>query len=263
MAFDFSIIIDRFGRNSGGSICVNIVDLDALLFEIKARLESRDGFSVATLNLDHLVKLRRDQVFRAAYEEQTYVTADGNPIVWLCKLAGQRVFLTPGSELIHPVAAIAARLNAPVALVGSTDESLSGAASALLKKHPSISIVAKVAPPMRFDATSSDVDAVIAEIKDSGARLCFIALGAPKQELFASIAQSKLPEAGFISVGAGLDFLAETQKRAPLWMQNMALEWLWRLVNNPRRLFLRYTQSFFIFMFAIYKVVSAQKNKRE
>jgi exopolysaccharide biosynthesis WecB/TagA/CpsF family protein len=263
LALDFSDILGGRGWGGGRSICVNIVDLDDLLLKIEARLESRDSFSVATLNLDHLVKLRRDPAFRAAYNDQTYVTADGNPIVWLCRLAGQRISLTPGSELIHPVAEIAARLNVPVALVGSTEESLSGAASALLKKHPAISIVTKVAPSMGFDATSSDLDAVIAKIQDSNARICFLALGAPKQEIFASIAQGKLPETGFISVGAGLDFLSGKQKRAPLWMQSMALEWLWRLLNNPRRLFFRYAQCFSIFLFAMYRMMVTGKNKGE
>ena len=76
---------------------VTVPTHDSLLADVEARMQNGEGFSVATLNLDHVVKLRHYEAFRAAYLEQTHITADGNPIVWLCNLSGEDVSLVPGS----------------------------------------------------------------------------------------------------------------------------------------------------------------------
>lgn len=83
---------------------------------------------------------------------------------------------------------------------------------------------------------------MLTEIASSGARMCFIALGAPKQETFAATGRRIAPEVGFASIGAGLDFFAGTQRRAPLWMRKVALEWVWRMMSDPKRLALRYAK---------------------
>ena len=93
---------------------------------------------------------------------------------------------------------------------------------------------------MGFDPTGSAADAAIEEMRASGARVFFLALGAPKQEVFASRAQAMLPKAGFLSIGAGVDFIAGTQTRAPAWVRAVAGEWLWRLALSPKRLAGRY-----------------------
>jgi N-acetylglucosaminyldiphosphoundecaprenol N-acetyl-beta-D-mannosaminyltransferase len=93
-----------------------------------------------------------------------------------------------------------------------------------------------------FDPFGMEADACIEALRRSGARVCFLALGAPKQEIFAARAQAALPEVGFLSIGAGLDFLAGSQTRAPLWMRRWALEWLWRAVGDPKRLAMRYVR---------------------
>jgi N-acetylglucosaminyldiphosphoundecaprenol N-acetyl-beta-D-mannosaminyltransferase len=258
---DFSAIADRKGQSRElGPVFVNTPDWGKLLADLEARLVRAQGFSLATLNLDHLVKLRRDKVFRTAYAAQTYVTADGKPVVWICRVAAQRVSLIPGSELVEPVVAIAEQYNVPVALVGSTKASLQGAADVLTARYPEISIVAQIAPLMGFDPSGPEADAIIAELSVSGARLCLLALGAPKQEVFAVRALAALPRVGFISVGAGIDFLSGTQSRAPLWVRSLALEWLWRLVKDPRRLFARYVRCFAILPLAVRLALRARRD---
>ena len=224
-----------------GRITITAPDRQALLEDLQARMASGHGFAVATLNLDHVVKLRRDAAFRAAYARHTHVTADGNPIVWFSRLAGQRdVGLIPGSELIEPVAARAARSGTPVALLGATEPALAAAAAALESRHPGLRVVLQLAPPMGFDPAGDTATRAIDAIRDSGAGLVLLALGAPKQERFAARALEALPNVGFLSIGAGLDFIAGTQRRAPAWVRAIAAEWLWRLLSTPRRLAARY-----------------------
>lgn len=223
-----------------GPVVVNTPSKAALLGAIADRLATRQGFTVATLNLDHVVKLRRDPVFRAAYARHSHVVADGNPIVWLARLAGQEAELAPGSELVDPVAGLAAAAGVPVALMGSTEAALARAGAALVRRHPGLRIAACIAPPMGFGPEDSEADEAIEAIGASGAGVCFLALGAPRQEIFAVRAHRRLPHVGFLSIGAGLDFLAGTQVRAPALMRALAAEWLWRLGTNPRRLAGRY-----------------------
>lgn len=257
--FDFATIAGHSDqRDVAASIFVNVPERNTLLADVEVRLIDRKGFSLATLNLDHLVKLRNNSEFFASYTAHTHIVADGNPVVWLCRLAGQRVSLVPGSELVEPVASIAARLGVSVALVGTTEASLRGAANMLSKRYPDITIVARIAPAMDFDPSGPSADALIEDLRASGAQLCFLALGAPKQEIFAARAQLELPKTGFISVGAGIDFLSGMQRRAPLWMQKTALEWFWRLAGNPRRLLFRYASCFLLLPTAIRSALSAR-----
>lgn len=230
-----------WAETRNGPVTVTVPDQDALLADIGARFDRGAGFSVATINLDHVVKLARDPAFRDAYGAHSHITADGNPIVWLSHLAGQGdVALVPGSEVIEPLATLAAAKGVPVAFFGATDASLDAAAAALRAKTPGIDIVLTLAPPMGFDPEGPAADAAIAQIGDSGARLVFLALGAPKQERFAVRAAAALPGTGYLSIGAGLDFISGAQVRAPAWVRAIAAEWLWRMLSNPRRLAARY-----------------------
>ena len=228
--------------NEGGTggVVVTVAGRAALLDDLKDRFRTGQGFSVATLNLDHVVKLARNPQFRDAYCAQTHVTADGNPIVWLSRLAGQDVALVPGSELIMPLVELAAAEGVPVGLYGAADATLDAAAENLTARVPGLEIVFRRAPEMGFNPSGPAAAGDIAALKASGARLCFLALGAPKQEIFAARAQAALPQTGFVSIGAGLDFIAGTQTRAPAWVRAVAAEWLWRLAGNPRRLAARY-----------------------
>lgn len=226
--------------SDAGGVTVTVPDQATLLADVAQRFRAGQGFSVATLNLDHVVKLSRDPAFRKAYTAQTHVTADGNPIVWLSRLAGQNVSLVPGSGLIDPLLAIATDHEIPVALFGGTEAALKAATRELVQRHPGLNVVLYRAPAMGYDPSGPTGASDIAALATSGARLCLVALGAPKQEIFSMRARDALPHVGFVSIGAGLDFIAGTQKRAPRWVQAIAAEWLWRLLGDPKRFAGRY-----------------------
>ncbi|MBB3713109.1 exopolysaccharide biosynthesis WecB/TagA/CpsF family protein [Limimaricola variabilis] len=228
--------------HGAGRVRVNMTDRAALLAEVSARLGAGRGFALATLNLDHLVKLPRDGAFRDAYAAQDLVTADGNPVVWLARLAGREMALLPGSDLITPLAELAAAQGVPVALIGGTEASLKAAAGALEARVPGLRVAARIAPPMGFDPEGAAADAALDALAASGARLVFVALGAPKQERLAARGRARHSEIGFVSIGAGLDFIAGTQRRAPRLVRRLALEWLWRAASDPARLAGRYAR---------------------
>lgn len=236
------------GERSTGEVLTGVAALAlvshdseaALLADLDAALAAGRGFAVATLNLDHLVKMARDTGFADAYRAQTHVVADGNPVVWLRALMRRPVDLVPGSELIAPLAALAAARGVPVALYGADQATLDLAADRLAVDHRGLKVAARVAPAFGFDPMGPVAEADLARLAASGARLVFLALGAPKQEVLAARGLALQPALGFVSIGAGLDFIAGRQVRAPFWLRRIAMEWAWRLGSHPRRLARRY-----------------------
>lgn len=209
----------------------------------KAKTLSGVGFTVFTLNLDHLVKLRTQRAFQDAYAIADLVTADGAPVAWLSRFANTTVERTTGADLFVPLARAAAREHLPVFIFGTTMTVLMAAARSLNEATEStIEIAGLLSPSAQFDPEGPEADAAIDQIKASGARLCFVTLGAPKQEVFAARAVAQGCGCAFVCVGAAADFLAGTQVRAPAVFQRYGLEWAWRLGTNPRRLAKRYVQ---------------------
>ena len=234
---DIRVVIFQFDQTV---IAVNVPDRADLMRIVAARFAARQGFALATINLDHLVKLSRSAAFQQAYAAQDLVVADGNPVVWLSKLAGRPVSLVPGSDLVLPIARLAQQQGIKVALLGSTETALRAAAARMQAEIPGLNIAAKIAPPMGFDPDSPAAKQILIDLAAADIGLCFLALGAPKQEALAARGRSLAPTVGFASIGAGLDFLAGNQQRAPEWMRMLALEWLWRMASSPRRLLPRY-----------------------
>lgn len=241
---------------------VNTASAADLLAGVDKRLSAGEGFAVATLNLDHVVKLRKRLDFVGAYLNHGFVVADGNPVVWLRRLAGNPVDLVTGADLVDPLMAMAARRGIPVAFLGSTSEVLSKAAAVLEQRHPGLKIVARIAPSFGLDPAGEEAGAALRDLSRSGARLCLLSLGAPKQELLAARGLSAVPGCGFVSIGAGLDFIAGNQRRAPRWMRRLALEWLWRFLNDPRRLAKRYFGCFCILPGLAYRAVARRSVRR-
>ena len=211
-------------------------------------IEGGSSFSVYTINLDHVVKLRSSAAFRKAYEKARIVLADGFPIVLAGRLQGRDVERTPGSDLIDPLCDEAGRRGMSVVLVGATFEALTAAARELKRRYPALSIGGVYAPPANFDVQGDGAQECLDFISQSEAQICLLALGAPKQELFAERCAREIPSGmSFICIGAGLDFIAGSQKRAPKLFQKIGCEWLWRLLNNPRRLARRYAECLLVF----------------
>jgi N-acetylglucosaminyldiphosphoundecaprenol N-acetyl-beta-D-mannosaminyltransferase len=221
-------------------ITVNISSLSEAVTRIGAAARQAHSFCAFTLNLDHCTKLRSDPRFRAAYRRARFVTADGFPIALLGRLAGMRVNRTTGADLAEPVCAEAARSRLPIVLFGPNGKTLHCAKVRLRERIRGLEIADAFAPGPNFDPESPEADLAIERIRKSSAQICLVALGAPRQEIFAARCVDMVPAMGIVCVGAALDFIAGTETRAPPFFQNNGLEWLWRLLSNPRRLGVRY-----------------------
>jgi N-acetylglucosaminyldiphosphoundecaprenol N-acetyl-beta-D-mannosaminyltransferase len=223
-------------------VTINILSLAEAVSSIVSAAQHGDNFSVCTLNLDHVVQLQQRPDFRAAYRRARFVTADGFPIVMLSRLLGTRIKRTTGADLVEPVCREARKQGLPIFLLGSNDRTLSITAKRLSERFQGLNVAGYYAPGANFNPYSSEADFAIDSIRDSGAKLCFLALGAPRQELFAARCLDELNGTGLLCIGAALDFIAGTQTRAPSLTQKVGLEWAWRMLREPRRLGPRYAR---------------------
>lgn len=225
----------------GDHLRINVPSREDALALVTDRLARGEGFTIATLNLDHAVQLQHSEDFRAAYARHSHVTADGKPIAWLARRLDPQVEQVAGSDLIWPCLEIAARQEAPVALIGAADASvLDKAEAVLMPQYPKLRIVLKRSPSFPFDPYGPEADALIAEVGASGTRLALLALGAPRQEILASRMAEACPQTGIMSVGASIDFIAGAATRAPKIVQSVGAEWVWRMMREPARLGPRY-----------------------
>ncbi len=216
----------------------NQADAVAKITEAASRSES---FAAFTLNLDHLVKLRSSAAFRTSYMHARFVTADGAPVALLAARQHAAIERTTGADLVVPLARAAADAGLSVYLFGTSPQVIAESAADLTERcNGKLDIAGTAAPAMGFDPEGPEADAAIDQIAASGAQLCFVALGAPKQEIFAARAVARGVKCGFVCIGAALDFISGEQSRAPVLMQEYGLEWLWRLASSPRRLAWRY-----------------------
>jgi N-acetylglucosaminyldiphosphoundecaprenol N-acetyl-beta-D-mannosaminyltransferase len=217
--------------------------IDALTFAeaidaIDALVRDRRGGAIFTPNIDHVVNAESDPEFRAAYSRASLSLVDGQPLVWVSPLLGVRLpEKISGADLIAPVMERAAERGWGVYLLGGAPGVAPRAAEILATRY-GVKVVGQASPTIgpRGECESAILDA----IRAARPELVLVAFGSPKQELFIDSHAARLHPAVSLAIGAGLDFIAGAVRRAPPWMSNAGLEWLYRLSREPRRLWRRY-----------------------
>jgi N-acetylglucosaminyldiphosphoundecaprenol N-acetyl-beta-D-mannosaminyltransferase len=176
------------------------------------------------------------------------VTPDGAPVAWMVRRLGysdqQRI---NGPDLMWKYCALAAHRGESIYLYGGTPETLGTLQRRLVREFPGLRVAGAYSPPFRTLTAAEDATAV-ASINASGAGTVWVSLGCPKQETWMATHRGRV-NAVMIGVGAAFDYHAGTVHRAPLPVQRLGLEWLYRLISEPRRLWRRYliTNTLFVF----------------
>lgn len=224
----------------GPEVAINLSNMQHTLDAIGARAQAGEGFTLFTVNLDHVVKLNENDAFREAYGRANFVTADGWPVVWLIDQDGSGLERTTGADLLEPMCRQASDMGYSVYFVGPAPESQHKGLEILMQRYPGMKVAGAEAPQLPAQLSDDLVEAMAARIAASGARICVLSLGAPKQELLADALHRHCPDVGFLCTGAALDFISGFASRAPDWVKRARLEWFWRLINDPMRLTGRY-----------------------
>jgi N-acetylglucosaminyldiphosphoundecaprenol N-acetyl-beta-D-mannosaminyltransferase len=207
-------------------------------------IQSGQPHYLATANVDFLIQARQDIELRRVLNDADLVLCDGTPLVWLSRFFGnplpERV---AGSDLTPLLIELAAEKGYRIFFLGGQADVAAAAASRLQERYPNLMIAGHYSPPFR-PLLDMDNEEIARRIRAAHPDIVFVSFGCPKAEKWMAINYRKVGAPVMIGVGATIDFLAGRVKRAPQWMQKSGTEWLYRLSQEPRRLFRRYARDF-------------------
>jgi len=205
------------------------------------RVQARTPGYIVTPNVNHVCLLQRDAAFREAYTSAFLALPDGVPIMWAARLFGRPLpQKLSGSDLVPELTAFAAQSGMSVYFLGGLPGSAEKAVARLQQQHPALQVAGVYCPPFGFERDPDALELTLARVDAAKPDLCFIALGSPKQELFMHRYHRRMGATVCVGVGAAFDMLSGRVQRAPRWLQASGMEWLWRLAQEPRRLWRRY-----------------------
>jgi N-acetylglucosaminyldiphosphoundecaprenol N-acetyl-beta-D-mannosaminyltransferase len=192
---------------------------------------------VVTPNVHHMVKMHDNpELMRPLYEGAWRVFCDSRVLSRIARFRGQTLPVVPGSDLTARLIARAAELHLAVAIIGPP----ASACAVLKEKYPDLDM-AVYTPPMGFIQSEDEIRKCVAFAVEAKSSLIFLAVGMPQQEILAGRIAAHSQARGIgLCIGASIDFLTGKQQRAPVWMQKAGVEWLHRLLSDPRRMASRY-----------------------
>ena len=210
---------------------------------------------VVTPNVDHAVMYQHHAGLRAAYEHAAMVVADGAPLILASRLLGRSLPERVAGSDLGPLAIREASHRfmsqggekMKVFLLGAGPGVADRAAEKILESSPGVEIVGTYCPPLGFEKDPLENQKAVDAVAKANPDLLLVGLGAPKQELWVCENRDKLQARVALCIGATIDFLAGEKKRSPVWMQQVGLEWLHRLLSEPKRLAKRYAKDAWIF----------------
>jgi N-acetylglucosaminyldiphosphoundecaprenol N-acetyl-beta-D-mannosaminyltransferase len=216
---------------------LDAITLNEAVEAVDGAIACRRPMINASLNAAKVVRLQRDSILREAIAACDLITADGVPIVWAGRLLGLRVpERVNGTDLMETLLARAEERGYSVFFLGARPDVLEDACAEVARRHPSLSIAGA---RHGYFVPSEEKD-VVADVAAAAPDILFVALETPQKELFPTPHREALGVPFAMGVGGSLDVLAGRRRRAPLWAQRAGLEWLFRLGQEPRRLFRRY-----------------------
>lgn len=220
---------------------VNNVNMAETLQEISRLVEEKKKSYVVAINVDVVIKMEKDEYLKKIADKADLTLVDGKPLVWIAKWHKHPVKAKiSGSDLVPALCKIAAEKGYSLFLIGGADGIAEKAKKNLERDIPRIKIVGTYAPPFGFEKDEEELEKINTMISAVHPDLVITCFGCPKQEKW--IYENYLKHDGVVSIcaGATVDFLAGTVRRAPAWMSEHGLEWLFRFSQEPRRLFRRY-----------------------
>ena len=220
---------------------IDNLTMDEALDRINSLIKDNHNAFVVTPNVDHIIQLERGGELVDAYKQADLILTDGKPLIWISKW-----YRTPikekisGSDLFPKLCEMAAKKGYRMFFLGAAEGVAAKAAENLTKKYPGLQVVGTYSPPKGFENNMNEMDKIHKMIKDSKPHILIVALGCPKQEFFILHNRENLGVPISLGLGASIDFEAGNIKRAPKWMADHGLEWLYRITQDPRRLIKRY-----------------------
>ena len=209
--------------------------------EAQHLIEKKENSYIVTPNLDHIVILEKDKEFAEIYANADLILADGKPLIWISKMLKNPIKeKISGSDFFPQLCSMCAKNGYSIFILGAGKGIAEIAANNLCQKFHGLRIVGTYSPPIGFEKDRKELLKIAGMVKKASPDIFAVSLGSPKGEKFI---YRHLKEYGVslgISIGATIDFEAGNVKRAPKWMADHGLEWLFRITQDPKRLIKRY-----------------------
>lgn len=220
---------------------IDNLTMDETLDAIDSLIKEDNCSYVVTPNVDHIVQLEKDEELKRVYENASLILTDGKPLIWISNW-----YKTPikekisGSDLFPRVCELAAKKGYTMYLLGAAEGVADKAAKNLMDKYKGLNIVGTYSPPFGFEKDKVELKKIERQIQEVHPDILIVGLGCPKQEKYMYHHCKELGVPISFGLGASIDFEAGNIKRAPKWMSEHGLEWLYRITQDPKRLAKRY-----------------------
>lgn len=220
---------------------IDNLTMNETLKEIDNLIQRDVNAYVVTPNVDHIVQLERGGELCEVYKNADLILTDGKPLIWISKWYGTPIKeKISGSDLFPLLCKMAAEKEYSMFFLGAAEGVAAKAAENLMKRYKGLNVVGTYSPPYGFEKDETEMAKIEKMIKDVHPHILIVGLGCPKQELFILHNKDRLGVPISLGLGASLDFEAGNIKRAPKWMADHGLEWLFRITQDPKRLAKRY-----------------------
>jgi N-acetylglucosaminyldiphosphoundecaprenol N-acetyl-beta-D-mannosaminyltransferase len=223
-------------------ICIDALSEKQLIDQVIASTAVGRGGWIVTPNVNFMRRVSSDVELQNLLAGATLRVADGMPLLWASRLArAPKLERIPGSELIYSLTAAAAHHNRSIYIIGGGVVGTAERAGANLAEFaPDLRVVGAEGPWMSAAVTAEEIEPIIQRLEAAQPDIVYVGLGFPKQERFIAACRERLPATWFLGCGQAVNYAAGEETRAPQWMQRSGLEWVHRLLSEPRRLIGRY-----------------------
>lgn len=220
---------------------INNITMDETVQNIEQMIQKGQKTYVTPINVDVVMKMEKDEKLKEIIDNADIVLADGKPLIWISKLKNNPIKeKVSGSDLVPQLCELSNRKGYTIFILGGKEGIAEIAKKNLEKEYSNIKILGTYAPPFGFENDPKEIEKINEMISLSKPDLLFACFGCPKQEKWVYDNYKKYDAKVSICAGATVDFLAGNVKRAPKWMSNVGLEWFYRFLQEPKRLFKRY-----------------------
>lgn len=241
---------------------INVTDMAKTIEYITGNLEALKGNYICVSNVHTTVMSYRDAEYRKIQNSAAMALPDGQPLSIVSRMKGcHDAHRVPGPDLMPAILKLSEEKGYTHYFYGSTEHTLAELKKAVLKEYPKLQIAGMYAPPFR-ELTEEEDKRIVEKINEAEPDFIWVALGAPKQEIWMYNHKDRV-QGLMIGVGAAFDFIAGTVKRAPMWMQKLCLEWVYRIMQDPRRMIPRYLSTNFAFIYHTHQEIKELNKKRK